>query len=332
MRWMRSRWLRLLGGLVILVVVVRVWGVRPFAEAAQGVDVRLLALATAVAAVTTTCAAWRWALVAGGLGGRLPLLTAVAGCYRSQVLNSTLPGGVLGDVHRGVHHGPLVGGVGLGLRTVWWERTAGQVVQVAVTVAVLLAVPSPLRPSGGVVLSALGVLAALAVVLLALGSASRAWPRAGGVVRVVQADVRLGLLGRAWPGVLLASLLVVAGHWVTFLLAARAAGSTAPTTTLLPVGLLVLVASGLPVNVAGWGPREGAAAAVFGAAGLGASAGVTAAALYGVLALVATVPGLVVLGLDAWRGSSSGRPAPPRAWTAGEPAPVRVRTGSGSRG
>ena len=50
--------------------------------------------------------------------------------------------------------------------------------------------------------------------------------------------------------------------------------------------LLVLLAAGLPLNVAGWGPREGMAAWAFGAAGLGAAQGVATAVAYGALVLV----------------------------------------------
>ena len=41
----------------------------------------------------------------GGLGVEVPLRDAVAAYYRSQFLNATLPGGVVGDVHRAVRHG-----------------------------------------------------------------------------------------------------------------------------------------------------------------------------------------------------------------------------------
>jgi hypothetical protein len=87
---------------------------------------------------------------------------------------------------------------------------------------------------------------------------------------------------------------VVAGHAATFLIAARSAGVTAPPSELLPLALLVMQAAALP-NVGGWGPREGATAWAFGAAGLGASLGVATAVVYGVMALVASLPGAVVL-------------------------------------
>jgi hypothetical protein len=51
----------------------------------------------------------------------------------------------------------------------------------------------------------------------------------------------------------------------------------------------------LPLSIGGWGPREGVAAWAFAAAGLTAAAGVTTAVIYGVLALVATLPGAVLL-------------------------------------
>ena len=121
--------------------------------------------------------------------------------------------------------------------------------------------------------------------------------------------MRAGLLGRhTWPGVVGGSTVVVAGHAATFVVAARAAGVTAPVTQLLPLALVVLVAMGLPLNVAGWGPREGAAAWAFGAAGLGAAGGVGTAVAYGVMALVASLPGAAVLAVARRDRRPAGRP------------------------
>jgi glycosyltransferase 2 family protein len=105
-------------------------------------------------------------------------------------------------------------------------------------------------------------------------------------------------LRRAWPGIVLASALVVAGHAATFLIAARTAGVTAPVSRMLPLALLVMAVMVVP-SVGGWGPREGAAAWAFGAAGLGAGYGVATAVVYGVMVLVACLPGAVVL-VVAW--------------------------------
>jgi glycosyltransferase 2 family protein len=265
-------------------VAVLVWrlGTGPFLDGLRTIDAGALAAAVGLAALTTVCCAWRWRTVARGLGVELPLGTAVAAYYRSLFLNVTLPGGVLGDVHRGVTHGRETRDVGRGLRAVAWERSAGQVVQVVLTLAVLLALPSPVQRLVPVV--ALALLALAAGVAVAM----RAWPR-------VRSDLREAVLARrAWPAIALASALIVAGHTLTFLIAARTAGATAPPSQLLPLALLVLSAAALP-NVGGWGPREGVTAWAFAATGLGASRGVATAVVYGVMVFVATLPGAAVL-------------------------------------
>jgi glycosyltransferase 2 family protein len=164
---------------------------------------------------------------------------------------------------------------------------------------VLVLLPSPVRLSLPVVVTGVLILGLLGWVAMSLAGGTR-----GG--RAVHRDVRHGLLG-PWLGVVAASLLAVVGHVATFVVAARTAGVTAPVAVLLPLALLVLVAMGIPANVAGWGPREGVAAWVFGAAGLGAGAGVATAVVYGVMVLVASLPGVVVL----LAGRSRARPAGP---------------------
>jgi uncharacterized membrane protein YbhN (UPF0104 family) len=296
-----TTWVRLTAAAGTLAFLIWHLGAGPFLDGLRAVDGGALAAASGLAVLTTVCCAWRWRIVAGGLGIGLPLGTAVAAYYRSLFLNVTLPGGVVGDVHRGVSHGRDTSDVGRGLRAVAWERSAGQVVQVVLTVAVLLVVPSPVRATMPLV--AVALLAAAAGVALA----ARVRPRAGRTrwsrLRSTAArDLRDGLLAhRAWPAIALASAMVVAGHALTFLIAARAAGVTAPPSQMLPLALLVLLAAALP-NVGGWGPREGVTAWAFAAAGLGASLGVATAVAYGVMVFVASLPGAAVLVASwAWR-------------------------------
>jgi uncharacterized membrane protein YbhN (UPF0104 family) len=248
--------------------------------------------------LTTVCCAWRWKLVAGGLGVDLSLPAAVTAYYRSQFLNVTLPGGIMGDVHRGLSHGRDVSDVGRGLRAVAWERSAGQVVQVVLTAIVLLVLPSPVRSSMPLV--ALGVVVALVALVLVAGARPDAGRSAWARVRSAAArDIREALLApRAWPGIAIASALVVVGHATTFMIAARTAGTTAPLSQMLPITLLVMMAMVLP-SVGGWGPREGVTAWAFAAAGVGAQRGVATAVVYGVMCLVASLPGAAVV-LVAW--------------------------------
>ena len=294
-RGLYGPWARISVGAAILAVLVWRLGTAPFLEPLHRIDVWSLAAATGIAIPTTVCCAWRWGLVSRGLGSELPLRPAVSAYYRSQFLNTVLPGGVLGDVHRAVHRGRDVGDVGHAVRVVFWERASGQVVQIVLTVVVLLVLPSPVRSFMPVVVGSVVAVAFGAVLL------GRALPgrEPSAVVRAALAlvsDVRDGVLApRAWPGIVLASTVVVAGHAATFLVAARAAGATASALQLLPLALLVMLAMAVPMNIAGWGPREGACAWVFALAGLGAAQGVTTAVMYGVMALVATLPGAAIL-------------------------------------
>jgi uncharacterized membrane protein YbhN (UPF0104 family) len=193
----------------------------------------------------------------------------------------------LGDVQRAVRHGREEGDVGAGVRAVVLERMAGQAVVMVAGVAVLLA--SPARSVG------LVLVAVVAVVVVGYVAARR-WVGLGSRWRRTIDDVRTGLLARdAWPGIALLSAAALTGHIVLFVVAMRAAGATQPVEELLPIIIVALLAMGLPVNVGGWGPREGVTALMFAAAGLGAAQGLTAAVAYGLLGLVASLPGALML-------------------------------------
>ena len=304
-------WVRPVSGAAIVAVLLWQVGVAPLLAAVARLDAGSLALACSVAAMSTVCSAWRWVLVARGLGVALPVRSAVAACYRSQFLNLALPGGVLGDVHRGVRHGRDVSEVGKGVRSVVWERSAGQVVQMTVAIPVLLLAPSPLGawlPAAGVALLA-GALAAVVATALLVRVGRIGAPALLRTWRAALTELREGVLGpRTWPGVVGASAVAVAGHVGVFVIAARLAGSSATTLRLLPLAMFVLLAMTLPLNIGGWGAREGASAWAFGAAGLGAAQGFAVAVVYGVLVLAAALPGAVVL-LGAWSRAGAGRHA-----------------------
>lgn len=278
-------WVRLLVGIAILVVLAIRMGAEPFVEGIRSTDATTILVALIVTAGTTWCCAWRWSLLSERLDVAVPVRAAYRRYYRSQFLNATLPGGVLGDVHRGIDHGRSSGALGRGLRSVLWDRASGQAVQIGLAMAALVLLPTAARSDVGWLL--LAVAAALVAVGVALPSRVR---------RAVAVDLRDVVAARAvLPRVVLASALAAAGHVVVFVVAARSVGVTAPLPELAALALVVLVASALPLSVAGWGPREGAAAWLFGAAGLGTETGLSVAVAFGVVSLVATLPGLLTL-------------------------------------
>ena len=229
-----------------------------------------------IAVPTTVCCAWRWSLVARGLGVGVPLPRGGRGVLPLAVpqhhaarrgRSATCTGPCATAARPATSAGGCARSPG--------SASAGQVVQVVLAVAVLLAA----AVAGAVVRAGRRV--------VALACRGRSWslvPRAAAQRRVCagrarsrrpRADLRAGLLARrALAGHPLASALVVAGH-VADLPGRRPhrRRRRRRPAQLLPLALLVLLAMGIPANVAGWGPREGVAAWAFAAAGLGARPG-----------------------------------------------------------
>jgi Lysylphosphatidylglycerol synthase TM region len=284
--------LRLAAGVTVLWFLVRLVGAGPFETGVRAVTWPAVVAAITLTILTTVCSAWRWRVVARALGIDIGLAAATGAYYRSLFLNSVLIGGVLGDVHRAVTHGMRAGDVPRGLRAVAWERLSGQIVQAAATAVVLLTLPSPVRPALPYILAGVAGVAGCAA-LVVRAAARRGRSRLALAARAVAGDLRGGLLAAAvWPRVLLASVLVVA---------ARVAGSTAPLGELVALLMVVQTATAIPLSIGGWGPREGAAAWAFAAAGFGAATGVTISTLYAVLMLTAVAPGAGLLLRDAIR-------------------------------
>lgn len=285
--------------IALLVLLGARVGSTAFARGFDSLSVSIILEAFVLTAFSTCCAALRWRAVAHQLDVPLPAGRAVAAYYRSQLLNSLLPGGVIGDAHRAVVHGRDVDDVGGAARAVFWERAIGQVVQAIVTIAVLAIMPSPGRhlvPVLAVIVG--GALVATWRMRRVRRRGSRLTTRIAGMVG---SDLRSVLGQPVLPLLVVTSLGIVVSHVALFVLVARAVDPAVPIHVLVPLAVIVLIAAGIPLSVGGWGLREGAAAWAFAAAGIGASVGVAASVTYGVVSLVAVMPGAVLLGIDLLR-------------------------------
>ncbi len=279
--------LRLVGGALVLLALVWRFGTGPFADAWQVATWSSVAAALVLTAAATLANAWRWRVIAHAFGVPLTPAGSVAAYYRSQFLNSVLPGGVLGDAHRGVRHGRAAGDLGAGLRAVVWDRATGQVVQGGLLVVALVVLPSPMRGAAPVALLAVGLVAVLGRWLL------------GRSTGFVGDDLRVLLRPATAARVVAASCVSTAAHVAVFLVALATVGVDTSAAQVVVIALIVLVGSAVPLSVAGWGPREGVTAGVFALAGLGSATGLTVSVVFGVLGAIATVPGVVVLLADA---------------------------------
>jgi len=282
-------------GAGILIAIVLEVGAEPFIRGVAAVSMVSIVAAVVLGAAATSAAAWRWRILAGRLGLALGWGESVSAYYRSQFLNSVLPGGVVGDVHRAVAHGRAVRTVPQASRAVVAERMAGQAVQLLLAAVVLVSIGmSAYAPAVGI------VVLAVAVACVGLVVAASVSLRARAALGRELATLRFAF---GTPGTLVkvfaASLVVILGHVATFIVACIAVGVEASPPRLAAVALIAVLAGSIPLNIGGWGPREGAAAWAFAAAGLGATAGIAASTAFGVLALIAVAPGAAVVAASA---------------------------------
>jgi glycosyltransferase 2 family protein len=263
--------------LMLLAVLVADLGADPFARSLHVLTPWPIAAALLLGVVATAAQAMRWHTVATACGAASGLTRgrALRECYRSTLLNTVLPGGVLGDAMRAWRQRPArERGLRCSAQAVVGERVAGTAV-LLLAVAVVT-VPLDLRVSG---IMLAGATVATLIVAPTLG--------------------RLPVRGRfevcGWSLLALTSLLGL------FAVAAESLGTIPRLRDVVVLALIVLAGMAVPVGIGGFGPREAVAAIAFGSLGLGAQAGVATSAAYGVLAAVSAVPGAVIMLLDLHR-------------------------------
>ncbi len=310
-------WLRPVAS-VLLLVGVLAWldGGAIVAEVEQ-LSAAWVVLALMLTLPQIAVSAWRWRLTARLLGMRLHWRTALGDYYLATFLNQVLPGGVMGDATRAWRHGRDSGAHGAAFRAVIIERASGQLVFAVLAILVLL-LPVWRQPLGegiawvgraitgagsGAWLAAITMLAVPIAVTFAIRQLYRKPPL---LLLGLGSDLYRTLLdASAWPRQMLGSLLVVASYVAIFICAARAIGLELPVTTLLALTPPILMVMVIPLSIAGWGLREGAAALVWAAAGLPPAEGVAVSVTYGLLVLASSLPGaLFLLGRSS---ASSGR-------------------------
>ena len=291
------RGLQLALALILLAVL---WHVADGARAA-----RLLAqmhpgwLGAALGALTlqTGLSALRWRLAAGQLGIRLGRVEALREYYLAQIVNQTLPGGVLGDAGRAVRSRAQAG-LMQAAQAVLFERLAGQAALFAVFAAA--AIPALALPGGpdaprwlaGPMLALIGAGLAGAVVF----RCGALWP--------VKAAARIRqpcILALAAPGIRARQAWLSLGtalcNIAAFVLCARAVGAVVPVWDALVLVPLILLSMLIPLTIGGWGLREGAAVAILPVAGATQAEALATSVAFGIAMVLAATPGLLAIRL-----------------------------------
>ncbi|WP_116084737.1 lysylphosphatidylglycerol synthase transmembrane domain-containing protein [Tropicimonas sp. IMCC34011] len=283
-----NRSLRLAGSVLLIALFIWAVGRAEVIERLQSVAPVWIAVAVACLLTQTLAMALRWRLVARCLGMEFSAGWAVREYFLSQLANTTLPGGVIGDGARAVRSRIGQNGLRRAGQAVIFERALGQAGMLAVALAGLISVllvPGAIAwPVGRWSALAIAVVVALVIAAFALrgsriaGFVAQCLPTAR--VRLAHAALSVG-----------AALLNVAA----FAACARATGVELPLGAALLLIPMILLAMVIPLTVAGWGWREGAAAALFPIAGASPAAGVAAGIAFGLAMLISVLPALALL-------------------------------------
>ncbi len=293
--------LRLVQALVTVALLALLWQVADGGRALEALaSAQAGWMLATLAALTlhTVLAAERWRLTAAALGLHLGHGYALREYYLAQLVNSTVPGGVVGDAGRAVRTREQAG-LTIAAQAVVVERFAGQV---ALLATMIIAITVTWLVPGGFdwppwMLGLAATITLAAVALLGVLLAARWLPgRVGPRIAELSRTAGLALLGRR---VALPQLALSAGTTACILFAFFSAAaavdlhlSFAAVVTLVPLILLTML---VPLTISGWGLREGAAAALLPLAGATASASLAASVVFGLVALVAVLPGLAVV-------------------------------------
>lgn len=262
-------------------------------------DPRWLTLAGALLLAHTVFAALRWRVTAAPWGIDLTRRQAITEYFLAQLVNTTVPGGVVGDAGRAArsrHHaglGPAAGAVVI-------ERTIGQlslVVVFGVAFVITLVLPTGVVWPKGLAVAITIALAAFSVATAALAlGARRAQPRPDGRAARLLGGLRRSLVA---PGVLRMQVALSAGTTVCILGAFAccivAVGGSISVVAVAAVVPLVLFAMLLPLSIGGWGVREGAAVTLLPIAGVAAAEALAASVAFGLVAVAVALPGLVAI-------------------------------------
>lgn len=296
-RWL-TRGLQFAFALGLLALLWRAADGPAAAQSLQGAEWAFLGLAVLSLSVQTILSALRWRLTAGQLGMSFGAGHAIGEYYLSQVVNQSLPGGMVGDAGRAYRVRKQSGLLAAG-QAVVIERLAGQIVMfVILATAFLVTAVLP----GGVEWPRWLAAPVAGFVLVGLSLPPLLWVAQSLGGALGRAATRLWrLLGTtlAHPRVLSKQVLLSVGtascNLAAFALCARAVDvhlSFGAVAAFVPLILFTML---IPISISGWGLREGAAAALLPLAGVSASDGLASSIAFGLTFIVAVLPGLFFL-------------------------------------
>jgi len=262
------------------------------------------------ALTATLISAVRWANIARGLGGHVGTVQATVFYLRGITINTLLPGATIGgDAFRAFQMVRIGNGVAQSTFSVVLDRLAGLWAQAALSLAAAGIYLSAARTEGSVPVLIYSALLAAIVAIPWLPLEHLPVPERGALRRAADTWMAWRRFRSERPRLLVRIVLLGAGvafmSTSAFWFCLRAVGLDVPFLDTLLIAAAIFIAASVPIALAGFGPREIGAAAVFAIMGGSVAPATAASVLYG---LAATMQGLCAALLFAWQPANGERP------------------------
>ncbi len=264
-----------------------------------GTEVKFVLLALLVFWFAQFVSSLRCAYIVGELGNKLPFIESARAHFIGLWFNQVLPTGLGGDVFK-VAILKAFCGLGVALRAAILDRFSGLFILMLAT-AILLPLYWSVIPSEQTILkyalSALSVSFILVTIVFAYAS-TRIRSRFSSTALVSKlfflgSDIWLFRKGHAFWRQMWTSTVVHFNGIAAYSLLGAALGLEVNILVFVLLVPLVFLVALLPISLAGWGIREAGAVWLFGLVGMSKENALVLSVAYGLMLIVAGVPGLV---------------------------------------
>lgn len=275
--------------------------VDPDAAAARLVQAKpgWLLFALLLLAVQVAILSWRWSFILRYLGFPIPVRRALALNLAGFFIGQALPTSIGGDAWRIWRLRSDGCGVGLAAKSVVLDRIVALFALLVVTVAAMPWLLAEIETEG--LRLALQIGTATGGLLLVVGLVSdrlvgRRFGRWSAMIARLAWEMRaLTVSSRGGLALVALSVAVHATVGVIIHAIARGFGMDIGLVDCIILMPPITLVAGLPFSLAGWGVREGAMIAMFGLIGVGAADALLLSVVFGLLLIMVSLPGALVL-------------------------------------
>lgn len=294
--------LRLAVSVITLFVVLRTVSFEAVMHMIYGSDLKWMGLALVIFWLAQLASAQRFFFIARALGSPVTFWFSARLHFIGLWFNQVFPSSIGGDFVKILMLRPRLG-LSLAFRTTVLDRGSGLLFLLA-SIVVLFPLYLQILPRvhqavslGLFAASALGAVAVLSWTAIPLSQRLKRIPIAHDLLAVF-ASLRCFCAGRTLLEQAWTSAIVHFNAIIAYALAGKALGIQASTLDFVLITPLVFLFALLPISFAGWGIRELGSVWLFGLVGLNSEQSSAISIMFGLMLIVAGVPGLFMLPSD----------------------------------